>query len=48
MVDAGAESEVSRHNKICFYGFVALTIPPHRFSSGPFDHLAGDYFMAWD
>ena len=48
MVDAGVKSEVSRYNKICSYGFVALTIPPHRFFSRPFDHLTQDYVMARD
>lgn len=48
MFDAGVKSEVSHHNKICSCGFVALTIPPHRFTSRPFDHLTRDYFMARD
>lgn len=46
MVDAGGK--VSRYNEICSCGFVALTIPPHRFFSGPFDHLTRDYVMARD
>ena len=48
MDDAGVKSEVSRHNKICSCGFVALTIPPRRFFSRPFDHLTRDYVMARD
>lgn len=48
MVDALVESEVCCHNKICFCGFVAFTIPPYRFSSRPFDHLTQDYFTASD
>lgn len=47
MVDAGVKSEVSHHNKICSCGFVALTIPPHRFSR-PFDHRTQDYAMDRD
>lgn len=48
MVDAEVKSEVSHHNKICFPGFAALTIPAHRFSSRTFDHLTQDYVMAQD
>lgn len=45
MVDAAVKSEVSFHNKICSCGFAALTIPAHRFFSGPFDHQIRDYVM---